>query len=305
MEALRKKKYIALLAVAITYAFAFASAYAVTNMFDNSLNPLLTVLIADLVATGVVFICSVIVDNSSMYDPYWSVAVPIMLYYWITNSPSRWTIFNSILFGAICLWSIRLTLNCLVHWQHLDDEDWRYVSFRKKFGICYWPVSLFAIHLFPTLIVFACCIPAYSLIQSGEVTNIVWYVAGIALIIAGFVLQLIADIQMDRFIQNRTNHDEVCSEGLWQYSRHPNYLGEISIWYGVTLCSWGFGGPFWAFIVFPLAMTILFLSYSIPAMERHILARRPQYKLVQQTVSILIPRSPRTVSADQQTQKTQ
>ncbi|MCK9287100.1 MAG: DUF1295 domain-containing protein [Sphaerochaetaceae bacterium] len=291
---IRQNKAVAIGVVLIVYAFALASATATIALLGNMQSIVLKTFLADLVATGVVFICSVIVNNSSMYDPYWSVAVPVMLYYWIAEAKTGWSLPIVLLFAVILLWSIRLTANCLVNWEHLGDEDWRYVSFRKKFGNFYWPVSLVAVHLFPTLIVFACCIPAFTFIQafgnsSSTTVRLLWYVPGIILIFGGFLLQLVSDYQMLRFKQNNPGGKAVCAVGLWRYSRHPNYLGELSVWFGVMLCSLSIGEQHIVQGVFPLAMLALFLGYSIPVMEKRMVSKRPQYRQIQESVSMLIP----------------
>lgn len=288
---LRTNKLVALLSVAVAYGFAVASAAATVTLVGDSVSLLVKTFMADLVATGVVFICSAVVDNSSMYDPYWSLAPPLMVWYWMDSLAVAWSLPVTIFFVAMCAWSLRLTCNCLLNWKHLGDEDWRYVGFRKRFGVWYWPVSLGAVHLFPTIIVFGCCIPAYTFIARGGVVETwPWFLLGATAMAGAFLLQLVADNQMRLFLQEHRGSRHVCSTGLWGISRHPNYLGEILFWYGITACSWATTAGKWTHIVFPLAMTALFLGYSIPAMEKRLLARRDGYSGIQKRIPMLIPR---------------
>lgn len=117
-------------------------------------NTMVNVLIADVVATVIVFIFSIIFSNSSVYDPYWSVAPPIIVIYLISifpegNSVRQWVILSLILF-----WSFRLTINWLRGWQGFKHQDWRYTNIADKTGVFYWPVSFLGIHLMPTIFVF-------------------------------------------------------------------------------------------------------------------------------------------------------
>src|SRR5690606_29437298 len=117
------------------------------------MDPIWTAAAASLVATVIIFAFSVALSNSSMYDPYWSVAPPALLAYWLTQgelSP------RLMLAGTlVLLWSLRLTWNFLRGWGGLAHEDWRYPHLRHKTGRAYWLVSFLGIHFFPTVLTFA------------------------------------------------------------------------------------------------------------------------------------------------------
>lgn len=278
----------ALWLLALCYIVAFAFAIGTYLILPVDMHVLLKTLIADIVATVVVFIFSVACDNSSMYDPYWSVAPPIIYALWIFVNQGWISIWGWAFFGAMLLWAIRLTVNCITHWGGLGDEDWRYVSFRQKFGKGYWPVSFLAVHFFPTLIVFACSIPVWFL-YSEPVYRPVYAAVGIALVLIGTLLEFVADRQMTKFQRTRSSVEQCCTTGLWGYSRHPNYLGEIAVWWGACIGSFAsVNSPLW-FLLFPCAMTALFLGYSIPAMEKRQLAHRPSYGEVKKEVPMLLP----------------
>ena len=109
--------------------------------------------------TVAIFAFSVGLSNSSMYDPYWSVAPPALFAYWLTvGGPSTraW-----IALGLVGIWGVRLTANFLRGWPDLEHEDWRYPELRKKHGRFYWAVSFFGIHFFPTLLTFAGSLALY------------------------------------------------------------------------------------------------------------------------------------------------
>ena len=112
-----------------------------TGILFHAQQPIVIVGLADLAATVVIFIFSVITNNSSMYDPYWSVApVPIALFWLLQPGSNGFANPRHVLiFALLCLWAIRLTTNWATQWRGLDHEDWRYQDIQKQTGILYWP----------------------------------------------------------------------------------------------------------------------------------------------------------------------
>jgi steroid 5-alpha reductase family enzyme len=102
-------------------------------------------------------------------------------------------------------------------------------------------------------------------------------------------LQYIADGQMRAFKKRNLDKKICIEEGLWKYSRHPNYFGEVMVWWGLYLIYFGATLTLNLYLLAPLAMTSLFIFISIPMMEKKILRTRPEYKDYQDRVSMLIP----------------
>jgi steroid 5-alpha reductase family enzyme len=215
--------------------------------------------IADTVSTVVCFIFSLIFKNSSVYDPYWSVApifvVVIFAFY------SKLTIYTVILLIAICFWGVRLTANWAYTFKGLNHQDWRYTMLNEKTGKFYPIINFIGIHYVPTLVVYFCMMPAvYAIYNSFEFS-----LASTLILIVSFlavILQGVSDIQMHAYRKNRGA--PFIEKGLWKYSRHPNYLGEILMWWGVGL-SCAFASTFSIlYLLGAVLNTILFLSVSIP-----------------------------------------
>jgi len=101
-------------------------------------NPLLAMLGADLIATLVVFVFSLALNNSSMYDPYWSVAPIVIALAWAAGGGGG--LVSGVLLAVIVAWGLRLTWNFARGWSGLDHEDWRYVGYRENTGLLYWGV---------------------------------------------------------------------------------------------------------------------------------------------------------------------
>jgi steroid 5-alpha reductase family enzyme len=266
----------ALAALGTAYGTALALGIAVGWALSGR-DPVLVAAAADAAATLVVFGFSVRHDNSSIYDPYWSVApVPIALY-WAslpaadpgTAARRAWVL------AAVCLWAVRLTANQLARWRGLGDEDFRYVELRGRAGRWYWPLSLAGIHLAPTAWVFLGLLAAYPALAGrggglGALDVVAAAVAGGAVL-----LEAVADGQLRRFVRARRDPGEVLASGVWAVSRHPNYLGELLFWWGLFLGGLA-AAPRWAWaVVGPLAITALFVAVSVPWMDRRMAARHP------------------------------
>jgi steroid 5-alpha reductase family enzyme len=241
--------------------------------------PILAAAGADLAATAVVFAFSLRHDNSSLYDPYWSVApIPIALYWALAAGGEGSGLRRGWVLAVVCAWGVRLTGNQLARWAGLADEDFRYVELRARAGRWYWPLSLVGIHLLPTVWVFLGMLAVYPALAG---TSRGWGALDVlAVAVAGgaFVLEAVADAQLRRFLRARRDPAAVLDTGLWAVSRHPNYLGEILFWWGLYLSGVA-AAPGWAWsAVGPLAITLLFVRVSVPWMERRMATRHPQWR---------------------------
>jgi steroid 5-alpha reductase family enzyme len=247
--------------------------------------------IADVAATVVVFAFSVATRNSSIYDPYWSVApVPIALFWlWQPGSSGFADVRHDVIFALICLWAIRLTGNFVSQWRGLTHEDWRYQDIHKQSGIFYWPVSFLGIHLMPTVLVFLGCLSLWPAL-TGNASHMSWLDVVAALVTLGAIaIEAAADLQMRRFRNDPLSTEKAIPPGLWSLSRHPNYFGEVSFWWGLYLFALASQPGFWWTIVGPLAITLLFVGVSIPLMETHLQARHTHYQEYRRRVSPFIP----------------
>ncbi len=280
----------AFLIVIAAYVLAGAAALG-TGIWLHAQQPIVIVGLADLAATIVIFIFSVITNNSSMYDPYWSVAPVVIALFWLLQ-PGSDGFANPrhvLIFALLCLWAIRLTTNWALQWRGLGHEDWRYRDIRKQTGFFYWPVSFLGIHLVPTLLVFLGSLALWPTLSDRH-TQLTWLDGVAALVtLTAVLIEGTADLQMRRFRSRPGSAQQVIPPGLWSVSRHPNYFGEVLFWWGLYLFVPLAYPTFWWVIVGPLAILLLFLSTSIPLMERHLLAGHPTYAEYQKRVSPFFP----------------
>ena len=223
----------------------------------------LNLLLADVAATVFVYLCSAVFRNASIYDPYWSVQPLVILGAFAVGSPL--TVERALLLAAVFLWGIRLTVNWAYTFQSLAVQDWRYTMLHEKTGWLYPVVNFLGIHMVPTLVVYLCTLPAaYAFVYDGE-----WNFGTIVCAAVSFgavLLQGIADCQMHRYRKHRDG--PFIRTGLWMYSRHPNYLGEILMWWGIAGAVWFLFPQQWGLMAGAVANTLLFLVVSIPMADR-------------------------------------
>lgn len=287
--------------VTLAYVVAVAAAAAWLWLGPSTGRLLLDTLIADLVATVVVFGFSRAYRNSSFYDAYWSVIPPLLFAYWWWQGPIGLTgpgaLRNWLLAIVIGYWAARLTANWAHNFPGLHHEDWRYPLLREAAPRWEFAIDFFAIHLFPTLQVFAGMLPVYiAATRPGD--GLVWLAwLAFAVGMAAVTLELAADTQMRGFVARRAAGTETAgamAQGLWAWSRHPNYLGEIGFWLSLALFGIAAAPHWWWWLFVGVAvMVAMFLGASIPMMEKRSLERRPQYAEVIERVPMLLPRPPR------------
>lgn len=279
--------------IILIYVIAFLAGFlAFWFLYYSSRNIILSTFIGDVIATLIIWIFGIIFNNSSVYDPYWSIAPIVILAWWITiynfilkNSFSTIQILFII---AIVVWGVRLTFNWAVRWKGLLHEDWRYKMFREKNPKLWFLTNIIGINLMPTIIVFLALVPVYYGTVNGQQYNFLTFI-GFLVCISAVLIQAIADRQMDLFRNNirmKENHIDV---GLWRFSRHPNYFGEVLFWWGIWIMQISVKLSLWFTVVGPILVTLLFVFISIPMMEKYILSKKSSYIIYKRQVSMLIP----------------
>lgn len=272
--------------VLVAYLLAVFGAW-VSIQFIPDAELWVKIAVGDFVGTVVIFTFSVVLRNSSMYDPYWSV-IPIMILLYIFIENGAAIDLRIILVSVVVIyWGVRLTLNWLKTWPGLGHQDWRYIKLANDTGLFYWPVSFLGIHLLPTVFVFLGCLPLIPIVHSGA--GFIWTdLVGFAIAFAAVEIERRSDNQLRAF-KNGDAKGSVCEEGLWKYSRHPNYFGEISFWAGIFVMAYGLdpqGNLVYGIGL--LSMIILFVFISIPMMEKRQQVKEG-YATYRKQVPMLVP----------------
>ena len=277
--------------ITIVYLLTFLIIYYSFHLLTFSLT-MINVIIADIAATVIIFIFSIIYNNSSIYDPYWSVVPPVIAIYLMKLSPDGDHIRQLTILALVLFWSIRLTLNWYRGWKGIRDQDWRYTSIAEKTGKWFWPVSFAGIHFMPTIFVFLGCLPLWFSMSSSSPFNVLDVIAAI-FTFSAILLEWVSDEQLLRFRKSNDGSSFMRS-GIWNFSRHPNYLGEISFWAGMfffVISSTGLSSftGYWTVIGLG-SMILLFKFISIPLMEKRNQTRKPGYDEYVSQVPALLPR---------------
>lgn len=275
----------------IWYALALLAAAASFLMLQDSLSPVWNVFVADIVATFVIFLSSRVTQNSSMYDPYWSVLPIVLVSFWLLYNPSETTIHirEWIALIFVWLWGLRLTFNCMRRWQNMQEIDFRYIMLKENSGMA-WPfVDLMGIHVFPTIQVFLGLLPVLLLAGFDTPLNIIDGLA-ILIFLASLAIETIADEQLHKFKKHNTDPEKVCTEGLWGWSQHPNYIGENLFWISLFVLALAASPDLWWTLIGVIAMLVMFIFASLPLILTHKRKKRPSYNEQVKGISVFFPR---------------
>ena len=237
-------------------------------------------------ATLFVYFGSLVLKNSSLYDPFWSVAPLAIVIYLATISENSF-LTNLIILIPIIFWGIRLTRNWIFGWPGLSHEDFRYIDLKNTYWIKSELNNLFGIHLFPTLIVNLSLYPLLY-VFTFEISITFSLCISLLFTLLAVVLETIADEQMRNFRNNPANNGKTMKFKLWKYSRHPNYLGELLFWFGICLIGINSDAAPILIILCPIPMMMLFVFVSCPLMDERSLKNRSDYQEYMEKTSQLL-----------------
>ena len=278
-----KEKTKGLLVDAGVYLLAFGAGIIPFVYIENVL---LAVAALTAVATAVVFVFSTALSDVSVYDPYWSVA-PVVMLFSVMVKYRVWTINAWVLLAVVAVWSLRLTGNWFITYKGLGHEDWRYARYRER---CAAPlfhfISFTGLHFVPTIVVYGGLVAA--LLAMPEPAFSPLSLVGLAVSLAAVGLELLSDRAIHRFLAEHRGEKKTCDVSVWRYSRHPNYLGEMSFWAGLYLYFLALRPDIWYAGLGFVSIIVLFFVVSIPMMEKHNLERRPDYAAYRARTSRLL-----------------
>jgi steroid 5-alpha reductase family enzyme len=280
----------------VRIGWIYAAALAVCAVVFSWIraHPLLVVLAGMLAATAVTYVATLVWRNGSVFDAYWSVVPPLVALHLTDLGRSFGTPLTTAVLLVVFAWAVRLTLNWAVSWPGLHHEDWRYAMLYERAPMPRWLVQLLAVDLVPTVVIFLGCIPLWPALTrgDGELGGIGWLAAAVGLLATA--LELAADEQ--RRAHAEASPGTLVDMGLWRWSRHPNYLGEILFWVSLWLFAIAADpGVWWWTAIGPVAIVTLFLGASIPVMDERSAGRRPGWADYAARTPALWPRRPRRV----------
>jgi steroid 5-alpha reductase family enzyme len=281
---LKQSRKLSFLFTILVYAAALAVGLYVFSRMRGDL--LVRVFAADVAATVFLFAVSLPLQNASVYDPYWSVA-PIVILPLCISTFGVWNAGTIALLCCVSYWGIRLTANWAYTFHGYAHQDWRYTMLREKSGALFPLVSLFGIMLFPTIVVYLCLLPALRYIEAGGINF--FTIFGFVLCVSAASLQLVADVQLHRFQTQAKNRGQIIRHGVWRHARHPNYLGEILMWWGVYAVLLSVRPDLWPLGLGALTNTLMFLFISIPMAESRMAGYKEGFERYVEETNRLLP----------------
>lgn len=292
---MKKNKIVGGIIIALVYIITLACGIGLFYLLPENMKkePLFPLFLIDIVCTIIVYLFSTIFKNSSIYDPYWSVAPPLIYAGFILMTGYS-NIYVTIFMILVIIWSVRLTTNWWMNFKNLSIQDWRYQNFKEKHPKTFFLINLFGIHLFPTVIVFMGMLPGFYFMEKAVTIPLNFGVIfGFVMMLFATIIELVADLQMFAFRKKEENRVLVMNKGLWKISRHPNYFGEILFWISIWLCYFSVVdlGDVVKMILSaasPICIFIMFVFVSIPMLEKRQLKRRPGYKEYMDNTNMLL-----------------
>ncbi|HEU0123564.1 MAG TPA: DUF1295 domain-containing protein [Bryobacteraceae bacterium] len=230
--------------------------------------------------------------NASVVDPGWAGSLALLGLLYATfgrgYAPRAWMIG-----GMAAAWGFRLAFFLLLTRVAGRPEEGRYQELRRRWKTnLAWKFLFFFEFQAATCVVLSLPFLASSINPAPEI-HLLEYV-GLGLWTVAFVGESFADAQLERFKSNPANRGKTCREGLWRYSRHPNYFFEWLIW--VAFATFATASPYgyMAWLCPLLMLYFLFRVTGIPATEEQALRTKgDDYRQYQETTSVFIPRLPK------------
>jgi steroid 5-alpha reductase family enzyme len=258
-------------------------------MTPLSLTLLSTAVVVTL-ALVALWLLSLVLRDASIVDPFWGLGFVGVA--WLSLALNGATPRVALLVALTTLWGLRLSLYLL--WRNWGTgEDRRYAAMRAKIGPRFWWLSLFIVFLLQAAILWFVSLPVQIASVQRTAASLGWLdLLGLLLWCCGFFFESVGDWQLARFKRNPANAGQVMDQGLWRYTRHPNYFGDCCVWWGLYLIA-AAGGAGWT-VASTMLMTLLLMRISgVTLLERTLVDRRPDYAAYQRRTNAFFPGPPR------------
>ncbi len=232
------------------------------------------------------FVISLIKKRNDVADIAWGMGyVLVCVFIIFTQSTSNLFMLISVL---VAIWGVRLSTHIYIRNRN-KAEDFRYNQWRKEWGKTFLWRSYLQVYLLQAFLLFIIALPIMLAANFPHVQLTIWSLLGVLLWLIGFVFQAVGDYQLSKFVKSRTNKEAIMNTGLWRFSRHPNYFGEVVMWWGIFVCILPLPNSAF-FIISPITITLLIRYVSgVPMLEKRY-ENNQQYQAYKKEVPALFPK---------------
>ncbi len=240
----------------------------------------------------ILWVASLARRDVSIIDIFWGANFVALGWLYFALAPAT-TLRAWAVVTLLTVWGGRLSLYLL--WRKWgEEEDYRYREMRERQGPSFAWKSLLSIFFLQGLILWVVAMPIWQATRAPQPAGLTPLdLAGIALFVIGFLFEAGGDLQLARFKADPANRGKVMDRGFWRYTRHPNYFGDATIWWGFFLFALATPGGAWT-VVGPLVMTGLLLKVSgVALLERRLVEAKPKYRDYVERTNAFFPWLPR------------
>jgi len=242
-----------------------------------------------LLAAAFFWLISLVRNDVSIVDSLWSLMFLLVALVYGSmdgNSGPR----ELLILVLVAVWALRLSV--YITWRnHGQPEDYRYQEIRANNEPGFRYKSFYIVFALQAVLAWVISLPLAGAISGQTAIGFLDY-AGCILIVVGVFFEAVGDMQLSRFRRDPDNAGKVLDKGLWRYTRHPNYFGNFTLWWGFYLIALSAGA--WWSVISPLLMTFLLLKVSgVALLEKDISGRRPQYQQYIRRTNAFFPGMPR------------
>jgi steroid 5-alpha reductase family enzyme len=232
--------------------------------------------------------------NVAIVDSLWSLMFVMLAVTYAAGAGAgtgAWGPRTLLVLSLVTIWALRLAVH--ITWRNRGHgEDRRYQAIRARNEPGFAVKSLYLVFLLQALLAWLISVPLHAAVLSTRPLGIA-DALGAGLWLVGFAFEAGGDWQLARFKAQAGNGGKVMDRGLWRYTRHPNYFGDFTVWWGFYVIAAGAGG-WWSFGG-PLLMSVLLMRVSgVSLLEKDIGERRPQYAEYIRRTNAFFPGPPRT-----------
>ncbi|MBU0903772.1 MAG: DUF1295 domain-containing protein [Firmicutes bacterium] len=237
-----------------------------------------------------IWLIAVKLDNYSIVDIIWGITFIITTTVVLVYT-GLYNVVSLTIAALVIIWGLRLSIY-LFSRNAGKPEDYRYQDMRKKWGNKVKQTAFVRVFMLQGTVSLLFSLGIFLGISQSDTILAMWPVyLGVIVWVVGFLFESIGDAQLRAFIQKPENKGKVITTGLWKYTRHPNYFGEATQWFGISIiaCAVPFG---WISFISPLLLTFFLLKISgVPLLEKKN-AKKPGYAEYAAKTSVFVPMPP-------------